>query len=450
MRTTFSNLIIALFLALAGNAATARPDDTLISQLISQGQFATAQEVLAQGDPSELDELFFIARVFKATGRAEEAVAALVEILNRDPNYINARRELAHTLLTTGRYDAAQTQLDMLKRVDSNPQMQAGYQQMLSIIAQNRPFGISGVFAFLPSTNINKGTSNTVFDTVLGTLVIDPESRPDSGVGLQLGVSGYFRKVINERSRISLQWSAAQNFYQNPRNASITGEISIPYEVRFAKGGFSLAPYYRASWGSLKTSDASGTYGDPVYIPAAYAENAFTLQATGLRAAADWRVSAQNRLALALTYEERDYPHASYQNGAFSSETLRFSRQISPSLSYQIGATFEQSIPFAGTSAHLAYNGGKLFASVNKAWDGGLRTGFGLEAGYRQFIGDFPLTTAPRADDFYGVNFSLSHARVQIAGFVPSLRCDYTLNTSNVAFFDFEVVNCTIGISKEF
>jgi tetratricopeptide (TPR) repeat protein len=444
-------LMASVFSLFATSAAHARPDDSRISQLLSQGQFATAQQVLEQGEPTELDKMFFLARVFKATGRTEDAIALFVEILNQDPNYLNARRELAHTLLAASKYEAAKTQLDILLRVDQNPQMQAGYRQMQGIIDQNRPIGISGVFALIPSTNINKGTTNSCVETTShGCIAIDPESRPNSGVGLQLGVSGYFRKVIDAQSRISLQWSATQNFYQDPRNSSISAEVSIPYEHRTANGGYSIAPFYRANWGSLKTIDAVGLYGTPGYTPAVYAENVFTLQSSGLRFSADRRLSAQNRLALALTYEERDYPHASYQNGAFSSETLSFSRQIDPSLSYTLGAGFEQSTVFDPTKTHLAYNGGKLFASINKAWDGGLRTGLGLEVGYRHFVGDYPLTTAPRADEFYGINVSLAHARVQVWGFVPSLRCAYTFNTSTIAFFDFEVVDCTLGLSKEF
>jgi len=421
-------LLAGIFSLFAISAANARPDDSLISQLISQGQFATAQQVLEQGEPTELDEMFFVARVLKATGRTDDAIALFVEILNRAPNYLNARRELAHTLLAVRKYEAASTQIGILRRVDQSPQMQAGYRQMQSIIDQNRPVGISGVFALIPSSNINKGTSNTQFVTVLGTLAIDPTSQPVSGVGVQLGVSGYFRKVIDEQSRVSLRWSLTGIFYENKAYSSLNAEVSLPYERRLAKGGFSIAPFYRVSWN----------------------DGALSQQATGLRFSVDRRLSDQNQLALALTYEERDYPAARYQNGAFSSETLSFSRQISPSLSYTLGTAFEQSRVFDPTKTHLAYNGGKLFASISKAWDGGLRTGLGLELGYRQFTGDYPLTTAPRADEFYGVNFTLSHARVQVAGFVPSLRCNYTFNTSTIAFFDFDVVDCTMGITKEF
>ncbi len=428
MMNIIKMLFFAAIWAFGAGMAHARPDDSLISQLVSQGQFATAQEVLEAGDPTELDNMFFVARVLKATGRSEDAIALFVEILTRDPNYINARRELAHSLLAARKFNAAQTQLGILQRIDSNPQMLAGYQQMQGLIDQNRPIGISGVFALLPSSNINKGTSNTVFDTVLGTLVIDSTSQPVSGVGLQVGVSGYFRKIINAQSNISLKWSLSGNFYEDPTLSSVTGELSLPYSRRMANGGYTIAPYYRTSWD----------------------ENGLSQQATGLQFSADRRLSAQNRLALSLTYEERDFPTAAYQNGRFSSESLSFTRQISPSLSYQFGAAFEQSAPFASSSAHLAYNGSKVFVSINKAWQGGLRTGLGLEAGYRNFVGDYPLTTAPRYDEFYGVNATLSHARVQIAGFVPSLRCGYTFNTSNVAFFDFEVVDCTLGITKEF
>ena len=421
-------ILAAGCMALAATVASARPDDSLISQLISQGQFATAEKVLKQGDPTDLDKMFFVARVLKATGRVDESIKLFAEILNQNPNYINARRELAHSLLAAKKYNAASTQLGILQRIDQNPQMLAGYRQMQGIIDQNRPVGISGVFALIPSSNINKGTSNTTFVTSLGTLVIDPSSQPVSGVGVQIGVSGYFRKVLDAQSRISLNWSLTGVLYENRAYSSVNGEFSVPYERRMAKGGYSLAPFYRVSWNDAGLSQ----------------------QASGLRFSADRKLSTQNTLALALTYEERDYSSASYQNGAFSSETLSFSRQINPSLSYAVGTAFEQSGVFDPTKTHLAYNGGKLFASVNKAWDGGLRTGFGLEVGYRQFVGDYPLTTAPRADEFYGVNFTLSHARVQVAGFVPSLRCAYTFNTSTIAFFDFDVVDCTVGLSKEF
>jgi len=428
MMQAIKTFALAFLCVLGAGIADARPDDSRISQLISQGQFATAREVLTKGDPTELDKLFFVARVFKATGRTEEAIRLFVEILNRDPSYINARRELAHTLLSAQKYEAASTQLALLQQIDRNPQMQAGYQQMQSIIDRDRPIGIYGVFALIPSSNINKGTSNTEFVTVLGTLVIDPSSQPVSGVGLQLGVSGYFRKIIDPQSRLSLKWSLTGVLYENSAYSSVNAELSLPYERRLSKGGFNIAPFYRVSWN----------------------EAGLAQQTTGLRFIADHRLSNQNRLNLALTYEERDYPTASYQNGAFSSETLSFTRQINPSLSYTLGTAFEQSGVFDPSKTHLAYDGGTLFASISKAWNGGLRTGFGLELGYRQFIGDYPLTTAPRADEFYGVNFTLSHARVQVAGFVPSLRCAYTFNTSNVAFFDFDVVDCTFGVSKEF
>jgi len=428
MMNFFKTLFFAAIWASGISVAHARPDDNLISQLIGQGQFATAQQVLEQGDPTELDNMFFVARVLKATGRPEEAIALFVEILNRDPNYINARRELAHTLLTSGKYEAASTQLGILQRIDSSPQMLAGYRQMQGVIDRNRPVGISGVFALVPSSNINRGTSNSKFVGTSIILNIDPTSQPVSGIGVQLGVSGYFRKVIDAQNRISLNWSLSGVFYKDKALSSLNGQLSLPYERRFANGGISIAPFYRTSWN----------------------QDGLNQQATGLRFSADRRISGQNQLALSLSYEERDFPTADYQNGSFSSESLSFNRQINPSLSYQLGVAFEQSKPFATTSAHLSYDGGKLFASVSKAWDGGLRTGLGLEAGYRDFVGDFPLTTSPRYDQFYGINATLSHARVQIAGFVPSLRCGYTFNTSNVAFFDFEVVDCTLGITKEF
>lgn len=157
-----------------------------ISRLISTGQIEAARIVLEAQSPSEADRLFFEGRVLKAQRKFPEAIRVFRQVLQIDPNYINARRELAHTLLLNRDYGPAEYHFDALLQIDQNEQMRDGYRGFLNVIEQNKPVGFSGYFSLLPSTNVNRGTANTVFDTTLGQFVIDPNSQAESGVGVQL------------------------------------------------------------------------------------------------------------------------------------------------------------------------------------------------------------------------------------------------------------------------
>ena len=205
-RSMLSALIWAGSFTVCGATLAQSPDESNISRLISTGQVEAARIALEVQNPSQADRVFFDGRILKAQRRFPEAINAFRQVLQIDPNYINARRELAHTLLLNRDYGRARFHFEELLKIDQNDQMRDGYRGFLNVMDQNKPIGFSGYFSILPSSNVNRGTTNIVFDTNLGQFVIDPNSQAESGVGVQLGFSGYFRHLTSPTSRISLNW----------------------------------------------------------------------------------------------------------------------------------------------------------------------------------------------------------------------------------------------------
>ena len=425
----------ALFLALvicgAGDAFAQSSSDRQLSpdkqvfDMINAGRFEAAQDLLDTQSPSKADRLFFSGRVLKVQGHLPEAIDTFRQVLVLDPQYIKARRELGHTMLLAGQYDVAEFQFDELLRIDPNTEEHPAYEHFLNIIGQNKPLGFNAFVALVPSTNINRGTTNATFDTANGVYVINATSKASSGVGKQMGFSGFARRNLSPTSRATLAYSVEGTRYNDSIYNYVTGTVSLSYEKRLESGHWSISPYLRV----MQRKDQAD------------------YTALGLRFDTLRRVSSKNHIKLSLGHEARRYPDQTYNDGGYTTAVISAGRQITPAFSTTGGLALERGNPQA---AHLQYLGYRIFAGVSKSWAGGLNTGVGLSLGARKFSGDFPLTTTPRSDRFAGINFTVSNARFRIKGFSPRLACSYTVNTSNVAFYDYDTTECQATISKNF
>ncbi|MCH2168263.1 MAG: surface lipoprotein assembly modifier [Oceanicola sp.] len=418
-------LTLMAALALSGTGFAQGAQSPSLSQLISAGQFNAARAALEARNPSRADRAFLDARILKAQGKFPQAIRGFRSVLQIDPNYLNARRELAHTLLLNRNYSAARYHFEALLILDQNEQMRAGYRGFLNVIDRNKRVGFSGSFAILPSTNVNRGTTNTVFDTTLGQFVVDPSSQADSGVGVQLGISGYLRHLIGPERRISLNWGLSAKRYEKDSYNSVTGDLAIAFEQITPNGSWLISPYVRKA---LQEDDTDNV-------------------ALGLRFGLAHRMQNGNQIRLSMSHERRDYAVQNYQDGAFTSVVISMGHKLSPSLSASFGLGLERSTPEAD---HLQYDGSKVFAGLSKAWPGGLQSQFGLEFGARDFVGDYPLTPSPRADDFYKISIGLQNSRIDILGLTPRLVCAHTVNRSNVAFYDYTATECQASLSRHF
>lgn len=430
-------VVAVIFVAFSISTASAQNIDSAISRLISAGRIQEAQQLLNASNPGINDKVFFIGRVLKAQRQYAKAIAVFREILARDPGYLNARRELAHTLLLAGEFEVAEFHFKQLQEIDPSPQMQPVYRRYLQVIANNKPYGISGSFALVPSSNVNRGSSLSEFDDGFGTAQISEDSKAKSGIGAQLGLSGYLRKTLDRQSRLTFNWALLGLKYRGEDFDKAMARASATYEKNADWGRWSVTPYLRNDWARQDVEVEAETV----------SKFGTKTRSVGLQFAVQRKMSPQDTLTLSATGEARNYPVTDYQNGPVYNLSASFNRRLRPDLTYTIGLSADRSLP---RLAHLKYDGLKASASVGKIWKSGLQTSFGVNFGQRSFYGDYIFRDYPRSDDFWGVSLSLFSPKLTIRGLAPRLTCSYTRNRSNIEFFVYDVQECQISLTRNF
>ena len=324
------SLIMGVSIASFGSAETVRDND--ISRLLTFGQIDAARAILEASDPSPADRLFFDARLLKSQAKLTAAIALFRQVLQIEPNRMNARRELAHTLLLNRDFGPAEFHFNQLMRIDEDPKMRDGYCRFLAMIQRNKPYGLSGYFSMLPSTNVNRGTAESIFQTSIGEFVIDESSQATSGFGLVVGFSGYARHSVDGDTRVALNWGLFASRYETESFGYQGADLALVYERAIRTGRWFISPYLRQIWRSENASD--------LY--------------RGLRLGVGSRLTLRDQLDINLVHEQRSYSSQSHLDGPFSSLSLGLNRQLSPSRSIELGIGGDRSTP---QSEHLRYVG---------------------------------------------------------------------------------------------
>ena len=404
----------------------AKPNEALIASLIRGGNAQAAYLELANSSPTRADLLFFRALILQNLGQFDEAISLLSEALIENPNHLNARRELASTLFLQKKYRLAEQSFQELIEIDGTPEMQSVYLGFINRIRAQQPFGISGHFSILPSSNVNRGTENLIFDSRIGDFVINPESQAVSGIGLQAGVFGFYRTAPNSKSQNIISWGLNGTAYEASVYNAATATLRFTHETLLSDvTKISFGVHSRYTW---REDDADNG-------------------AIGVSFALLHALSPKNRLSFGVNYDQIEYFHQPHNTGPLANVSIGYTHQESPSLSYSIGTN----ISWRDTNVeHAAYTGFGINAGVKKEWTGGYITGISLNAGFRDYEGDFPLAGEARKDVYYGLSLSIQNNNWNFKGFVPRASCSYTHNQSNIEFYQYDVSECNISFNKRF
>lgn len=415
--------LMALFLA-TPLWAQSNPDLS-ISALISRGYVTQAHDLMMAGNPSDADKVFFVGQVLKSQRKLKEAIEVFREVLRIDPTYINARRELAHSLLLNRNYAAAELHFNTLLRIDQNASMRRGYQAFLNAINQYEPWRFGSFVAIKPSTNINSGTTLSELETVIGRFRINEESKAKSGVGADLGLSATYTKPLSATSELTTTINGVRTRYNDPEFDSDYARISSKFTQRTNKGKWSLGIFIDRNWQSDTVSS----------------------NAKGAEFQWDRYLGSNDTLSIGLARQLSRYPQQEYKDGSLERYSFSYSKSIDASLNWNGGLGLELAEPTRDSNQYFTQ---RLFGGVNKVWQGGLITGLGAELGQRNYRANYPLTNAPRADEYKKVWVSAFHSKVQLWGLAPKLTCSFTDQISNVAFFQFTSTSCNASLSQDF
>ncbi len=427
-KARFSAVVIAALLGFACTLGPARAqsvDGAELARVVAQGDFARASAMLEDGAATDADRLFLDGLVLKSRGAFGEAAARFRAILDSDPGYINARRELGHTLLLNGEDREARKVFRSLRRLDPNPQMQRVYLQFLSQLEARKRAGLRFHLALRPSSNVNRGTHNSSFSSTLGDLTLGDDSQAKSAMGLELGLSGHFAQRLSGRSRAVLNWSVTQERYDLSQHDRDRAAASLSLQFATQLGHLSISPFAQTTWASAEPDETT----------------------QGVQIALN-RAMAQNRaIALSLSRAHRDVAGEEARDGPVERFSFRLTQKLRPDLTAHVGFAARREMPQV---EHMRFGEQSIFGGVRRSWENGLDADLGLEIGKRAYEADFPLTTSPRSDSFSVLSLGFANAGWSIFGYAPAVRCSYTRQLSNVSLSDYHATDCRAELTLDF
>lgn len=109
-------------------------------------------------------------------------------------------------------------------------QHEVAYQNTIATITNQHPLRFSLSGTLLPSSNISKASSHSIFATDLGDFTIDSAEDHQSGLGLQLGTSATFSRVYARGRTIYATGSLSTNLYGEKDLQVAQGALTIGHE----------------------------------------------------------------------------------------------------------------------------------------------------------------------------------------------------------------------------
>lgn len=412
------------FVVLPAPQAQAQAGAPLL-EMVGQSQYDKARAALAKTPHSPIDALFLEAQILAHQGRLAEAVAIYRAILAANPALVPVRQILAQTLLNMGDWDAARFHFRTLMEAEPNANLRVQYANALRLIEQKTPSGINASFAVIPSTNVNRGTSNTTISTGLGSFVIDPNSREESGIGFQVGVNAFLRQPYGEDGVFTFSAGASQTIYSNDEFNVTQPTVSAAFTRTGATSSWTATAF--ASRAYRGTGNDSQTFG---------------LQYAGRR-----QFEGANVLTYSAVAQNTEYDQQPVQSGPTYSLDIGMQRQIDPTMAVMGGLKLTRGLP---EGDHLKYIATGLYGGVSKNWRGGWSAFAGLEVGFRSYDANFTALPFLREDEYVTLRGSLLNSTLSYAGFAPRVNCSYQVNRSNVAFYDYDAAECSFEFTRGF
>lgn len=417
-------LVAALMIGQSG-AAQAQNAASSILQLVAAGDFDGARRELAATPHSPIDELFLEAQILVRQGRPEDAVSIYRAVLAAQPGLIPIRQLLAKTLLEMGDFEAARFHFRTLLETDTRNGVQQQYAAALRLIQQKIPSGISASFSIIPSSNINRGTTNSIIQTGLGPFQISPSSREQSGVGLQFGLTGFLRVPQGEAGLLTFSASAFQTFYSKSEFNVLQPSLSASYQSTSATGIWSIEAFARRAF-----RDVGSDY------------TTLGLQYSGRR-----KLSGPNVLTYSVLGQDVQYDTDPALSGPTINFDLGLQRQITPTTAISGGVRVGRGLPEVD---HLKYRSASIYGGISRNWNGGWATFTGVEVGTRWYDSNFTALPFKRDDQFMVLTGTVLNSTFSWQGFSPRVSCSVQKNVSNVAFYDYTATECNIQMTRDF
>ena len=362
--------------------------------------------------------------------RFEQFRQAAAIQLARDPDNRQLRFDLAAASYRAGQHGSAKYHLRVLMRDTGSAEELAQLKRSYGMVQRDRPWAFGLNFALLPSSNINRRSSNEFFETDFGRLLITGGGQQKSGLGLRFGANVSRTGVLDNGDLVTLLLDANRSRYPEARLNRDDVTFQAVWSRRVVGGATTVSPFVTRFLHDDKDATSSADW-----------------TRYGLRVSHEHYLDRRRSITGTLSLEQRDYDDLTYLDGPQGSLGLSYRAVTQGGLLLRYGATVTRAKP---RQQHLRYNGLSLWGEVTRPVRGIGNIGLLANLGARNYDTDFPLLGAPRRDRNAGIGMSFSTPRLVVFDTTPRLTCQYHRNMSNVALYEFASTDCSITFDRQF
>lgn len=399
--------------------------------LAKEGEEEEAAELLSTfpltGKFAENRTLFIQGLIERARGNLRPAVQLFRKALAADPSLTLVRAELAKTLEMMGEDDGAKHHLELLRAEAPDQQSATAITSFIDRIDAKRPYSFSGYVSVAPSTNINSGTSNDKIYLFGLPFDIDPDSKKTSGIGLSAGLSGAYTKHLAEDLVAVVAAGVDATVYRDSDFNQFTASESLDLRHLYDHGYVGLGIV-----GSQTLGDASMNLG---------------YWSVGPRASLSHQLGLRDTIRASTTLELRTYPHNESSDGYAILNDVTLSHAFDSGFVGYLSAGIDR---VKTNEDHLDYWSYSAGLGVYKELPAGLTVNSQIEFRESQYDGIFPLMDKAREDQRLTASISLTKRDFDILGYAPVIEYSYTLNNSNVSFYEYDAHTIDFRLTKEF
>jgi hypothetical protein len=383
--------------------------------------------------------IFLIACLMAGTAHAQSTSLSQDQIeqirratayqLSQNPDNRALRFQYAKASYQSERYDAAKYHLQQLMRTSPNARDLQQLQEAYAMVVEESPWSFGLNFSILPSTNVNKTSSNEIFETPLGPLLIVGGGTEESGVGLRYGARANYESPLSSGATLTYGLELNRSQYPADRLNYTDGTVRLTWSKYSLNGRTTITPYATRYVYDVSDGDSSDS------------------TRYGLRVGYEHFLTSDSSIAGSITAERRDYDEKDYLDGSFVSTSLSYQNQISETYHLRLQTSVSASAP---QQDHLRYIGVSMSGELTRPVQDWGTVGVSLGLGARQHESDFPLLGEPREDRSASIGMSFRSQQIRVFGSSPKLSCQVQQNWSNVAIYEYRSTDCAVTFERNF
>ena len=412
-----------------------------MEQLLAAGQFDLAERLLSRTNYTAVSDIavkkFYIGSIRRAQGRNDEAIALFREILDQHPELGRVRMALATTLYQSKDDEAARHHLDLvLAESASNPNLSNTVKSFINAIDGRRRWDASAYVTIAPSTNFNQGSQDSIvyLTDAQGTalpFVLSDANRGKSGVGISAGVQASYRQPVADQLDVILSGGINTKTYRDS-------------DFNDAQFNIAAGPRMQFEWGYL------GLYG--LADQRFYANELYAFSYGGL-VSATVRLGPQDVTFADLTCQHRDFEKdwkgsdLRYQDGHVCAVSGRYEHAFDSLTLLRVLAGVGQERTGHG---HLDNDNWNIGAGISRDLPWGISLYGQVQYTKRDFDGAYPGSGVFRSDDRWDFSTTVIKRDWIVFDMAPSLQYTYTVNGSNVGFFNYDAHSVNLTLTKRF